>query len=181
MQSLAQDGRPPAAPIARQRRQVQQQQVHSSVLQEHARHRQRLFQVVRREDDEPLERDASRGRLDRVQAPAQVQVGGQPAGGLDLGNRLKGERGLAARAVTAEGRSCGPRQTAQPQDGVQGAEAAGDGPLVRDRPDGGPAVRRFVRNRLRRHRERAHHFPAPARSCPTPAFPQGRQSRFDVA
>ena len=86
VQSLAESGRGQTRAIARQRRQVQQQQVHRSVLKKHRRHRQRLLEGVRREDDQPFERNAPSRRLHRIAATREVQVGGYPAGRLSPGD-----------------------------------------------------------------------------------------------
>ena len=125
VQSLAQSGRGQTRATARLGRQIQQQQVHRSVLEEHRRHRQRLFQSVRREDDEPFQRHAPSRRLHRIQASPEVQVGGYSAGGLDPGDGPQPEGGLAARPVSLESGSGGSRQPAQPEDGIQRPKAAG--------------------------------------------------------
>jgi hypothetical protein len=82
---------------------VQQQQVDGSILEEHRRHGQRLFQRIRCQNDQPVELDAPSHSLDRIQAPGQVQVRHDPAGGLDLSHRLQRERRLAACPITVEG------------------------------------------------------------------------------
>jgi hypothetical protein len=156
VQPLAEDGRGQTRAIARQGRQVQQQQVHRSVLEEHRRHRQRLLESVRREDDQPFERHAPSRRLHRVEAPREVQVGGYPAGGLDLGDRPQPESGLAARPVPLESRGRSARQPAQTQDGVERAKAGGDRPFIcRGRRNLRPAQRpHFVfQSGPRRHRQ----------------------------
>lgn len=177
VQSLAQSGRGQTQAIARQRRQVQQQQVHRSVLEEHRRHRQRLLDGVRREYDQPFELNAPSRRFDRVEAPREVQVGGYPTGGLDLGDGPQPESGLAARSGPLEGRDRGTRQSPQAEDGIQSAKAGGYRPLVRDDRRN---RRFFVRDGPRRHRQRPQDLPAPARSCPSPAIPEGLESSLDV-
>ena len=82
---------------------IQQQQVDGSILEEHRRHGQCLFQRIRRQNDQPVELDAPSHSLDRIQAPGQVQVRHDPAGGLGLRYRLQRERRLAAGSITAEG------------------------------------------------------------------------------
>ena len=84
-----------------------------SVLEEHRRHRQRLLERARRQDDQPVQLHAPGHGLDRIQAPGQVQVGGYPARGLGLGDGPQRQRGLAAGAVAVEGRGRGARQPAQ--------------------------------------------------------------------
>jgi hypothetical protein len=153
---LAEDGRGPTRAIARQGRQVQQQQVHRSVLEEHRRHRQRLLESVRRESDQPFESHAPSRRLHRVEAPREVQVGGYPAGGLDLGDGPQPQSGLAARPIPLESRRRSARQSAQTQDGIERAKAGGDRPFIcRGRRNLRPAQRpHFVfRSGPRRHRQ----------------------------
>jgi len=136
------------------RRQVQQQDIHRSVLEEHRRDRERLVQRLRREHDEPLELNASRRRFDRIQAAREIQIGRDAAGRLGLRDRLEGQRGLAAGAVALERYGCRPGQTAQTENGVQRTKAGGDDPLVR-RPKRRP--KRLVGTLLefRSDRERA--------------------------
>ena len=156
VQPLAEDGRGQTRAIARQGRQVQQQQVHRSVLEEHRRHRQRLLESVRREDAQPFERHAPGRRLPRVEAPREVQVGDYPAGSLDLGDSPQPESGLAARPVPLESRGRSARQPAQTQDGVERAKAGGDRPFIcRGRRNLRPAQRpHFVfQSGPRRHRQ----------------------------
>jgi hypothetical protein len=194
VQPLPQGGRG-GARAARQGRQIQQQQVHRSVLEEQRRHRQRLLESVRREHDQPFERDSPSHRLDRIEAPREVQVSGYTPGGLNPGDGLQPESGLAARSVTLEGGGSGARQPAQPEDCIERTKAgryrrvANRPRLVRmDRLDRGVAYRpRLVfLHRLRRNGQRPHDLGpsrwasyTPARSCPTPAIPEGRQSNLD--
>ena len=104
-------------------RQVQQQQVHRSILEKHGRHRQRLLERVRRQDDQPLELNASSHGLHRIQASGQIQIRRDPAGGLGLGHGPQRECRLTAGPIAVEGSRRGARQPAQPEDRVQGSKA----------------------------------------------------------
>ena len=159
-------------------RQIQQQQVHRSILEKHGRHRQRLLERIRRQDDEPLELNAPGNGLHRIQASGQIQIRRDPAGSLGPGHGLQRERRLPAGPIAVQGRGCGARQTAQPQDRIQGAKAGRYRPIRRGRQAARQHLRVDIRTRPRGHRQRPHHFNsprwescAPARSCPTPAFP----------
>jgi hypothetical protein len=180
---------------------VQQQQVDGSILEEHRRHGQRLFQRIRRQNHQPVELDAPSHSFDRIQTPGQVQVRHDPAGGLGLSHRLQRERRLAAGPIAMEGGGRGERQTAQPEDLIQGAKAGGYRSIRSDR--GNTRSVRHARHarharqilrivaRPRRYCQRPHDLGsprlgsvgasnAPARSCPTQAVPEGRQSGLDV-
>jgi hypothetical protein len=178
-------------PVGRPSGQVQQQQIHGPVLEEHGCHGQGLCQRIRRQHDEPLQPDASRYGLDGIQASGKVQIRGDPAGGLGLGDRLEGQSGLAARAVALEGYSCGPRQPAKTEDRIQSPKAGGDGSLVqsaerpaerslRRQPDSLPRLIRPLGLvglfRPRSDRESSVYLYTPARSRPSKASTEGIQS-----
>ena len=105
-ESLRQSGRRDSSSIQGPGLQVQQQQVHGSILEEHRRHRQRFLERARRQDDQPVQQDAPSHRLHRIQAPGQIQVCRDPAGGLGLGHGLEREGRLAAGPVAVD---CGGR------------------------------------------------------------------------
>jgi hypothetical protein len=135
------DGRKPVYPIAQFCRrtrlvrraggQIQQQQVHGPVLEEHRGHGQGLCQRIRRQHDEPLQPDASRYGFNRIQASGQVQIRGDSAGGLGLRDRLESQSGLAAGAVSLKGYSCRPWQPSEAENRIQGPKTGGDGSIVR--------------------------------------------------
>ncbi len=188
------------------RRQIQNQQIDRSILEEHRRHRERFLRRRRNEHDKPFEADAPRHGLHRIQAPGQVQVRGYPARRLDPGDRLKRQRGLTARPVPPKRRRRRTRQAAQTEDLVQRAKAGGDCRAAyrpwlfrRHRSRSGSrswsrsggrsqagqtrAVDRLVgilRHRPRRYRQRAQHLPTPARSRSAPPFPEGCKSGLDL-
>jgi hypothetical protein len=155
-------------------RQVQQQQVHRPVLEEQRRHGQRLLDGIRHQDDQPVQLDTPRRRLDRVQAVGQVQEGRDAAGRLGPGDSAQGQCRLAAAGLAPQGRGRIARQSAQPEDRVQRPEARRHGPPA-NRPFDDPTVLRRGR-----HGQRAQHLSAPTGSCPAPAFPEGRESGLDA-
>jgi len=146
------------------RRQVQQQHVHRSVLEEHRRHRQRLLQRIRRQDDEPVQLDAPSHGLDRIQASGQIQIGRDPSRGLDLGHRLQRERRHPAGPLAAQGSGRGAWQPAQSEDRIQSPKAGGYRPIRSVRQAARRArrpVRVEDRTRPRRHRQRPHDLDSP--------------------
>jgi hypothetical protein len=108
--------------------QVQNQDVHDPALEERAGHGKRLVERGRGEDGEPLEAHAPADRLDRVEAPREVDPGGQRTPGLGLGHRPQSERGRPARSAPPEDDRAGPWQAAAGQESVQLGEAGGDRP-----------------------------------------------------
>jgi len=175
-------GRNPGT-IQRSRLQVQQQQVDCSILEEHRRHRQRLLERSRRQDDQPVQLDATSHGFDRIQAPGQIQIGHDPACRLGMGRGLQRERRLAARPIAVQSGGRCTRQPAQSEDRIQSSKTGGYRSIVRRRRQPRHArqiVRIEYRDPSRGHSQCPHDLAAPARSCPTPAFPEGRQSRLDV-
>jgi hypothetical protein len=75
--------------------QVDQQQVDGPCREERRRQRERLLEILWREDDEPFGADAPRHRLDRVERPGEVQPRDDESGGLRLGSQAECERRLA--------------------------------------------------------------------------------------
>lgn len=174
--------------------QVQQEQVHRAVLEERGGHRQGLAERARHEDDEPLEANAARHRLDRVQAPGEVQIGDDPAAPLDRRGKPEGERRLAARCLAVESGGGGPGQAARPEDRVERGEAgrddlaevgrAGPGQApagAGGRLDGGLTDRLGQRQRRRpgNQGERADDVHRGSGRYLAPALPEGGQSRGD--
>ena len=172
-----------AGAVERPVRQVEQQEIDRSVLEQHRRHGHRLGERIGREDDEPFQPHPARDRLDRVEAPGQVQVCDKSAGGLGMGGGLQRQRGLATGPVPVECSGRSAWQAAKPKDRVQGGETGGDGPLV-EMLDGPPDRLRGLRLVLdpsrRIDRQGSDHLRPPARGCASPALPEGRQRGFDV-
>jgi hypothetical protein len=188
VESLGQDGRRKPGSAQWPIRQVQQQQIDGSILQQHCRHSQRFLERDRREDDEPLELDPASNRLYRVKASGKIQIRHDPAGRLGLSHGLKRQRRLAAGPFAVDGSGCSARQPAQSEDRIQGPKAGRDGSIRRARQTTRYArqpLRAEVRTRPWRYSQRAHDLGSPrwasytpARSCPTPAIPEGRESRL---
>jgi len=120
-------------PLQRPHRQVQQQQIHGSVLEEHRRHCQRFLQRARRQDDQPVQLDSPRHGLNRIQASGQIQIRHDPARRLSLSSGLQREGRLAAGSITVQGSGRGAWQAAQPKDRVQSAKAGWYRPIRRSR------------------------------------------------
>ena len=187
MQPIGQTHRGHAGRIERTVRQIQYQEIDRSILKKHRGHGQRFLERSRRDHDQPFELDAPCHGFDRVEASSQVQVRGYPARGLGLGDCPQRQSRLATRltAVKSGGRDAW--QAAQAEDCIELAEAGRDRPLV-ERFCGAAGLGAVVRNGLRGDRQGSDHLPfpirpagrSPTRSCPSPAFPKGRQSSLDV-
>ena len=169
-----------ASPIARQ---VDDEEVHRAARDERPGHRQRLVQGDRLENNQPLETNPSRDRLDRVEAAGQIDIGDDRAGGLGFGRKAQGEGGLAARGIPPDGERGRARDPTRAEDGVQRGEPGPDDPLVVDRPSRAALwlVGEWDRG------ERPHDRHGPAERLPTdpwrglsPARPEGRQGRRHV-
>ncbi len=79
--------------------------------------------MVGAEHHEPLEVDAPRDRLDRVERPGRVEVGDHRPASLRLGAEPQGEGRLATRDVAFQRRRGRAWQAAGPQDRVERREA----------------------------------------------------------
>ena len=112
-------------------REVHDENVHGPRGQERARERERLREVHRCEHHEPLRANAAGDGLHRVERAGEVQPGDDRARGLGLGGESQGDRGLARRAVPAEGDGGRARQPAGPEDRVQRGEPGGHDAAVR--------------------------------------------------
>ncbi len=110
--------------------QVQHQQVHRPGGEQRARQRQRLLEVLRHKDHQPLWADAARHRLHGVERPGEVEPGHDGPGGLGLRRHPEGERRPSRAGAPAEHHSGRARQPARPEHGVQRGEARGDHPAV---------------------------------------------------
>ncbi len=110
-------------------REVQDEDIDRARLEEAARHRERLPGRTWDEDREPLEAHPAGSRLDRVEAPGEVDPGDQRATGLGLRDGPQGQRRRAARSGTPERDGAGPREAAGRQQRIQLGEAGGDHPV----------------------------------------------------
>lgn len=111
-------------------RQVDQQEVDRPPLDEHPRHRQAVVDRVGREDDEPIEANPARDRLDRIEAPGEIEPGDDRTARLGLGREAESERRLAAREIAPDGDARLARETAAAEDRVEDGEPGPDDPAV---------------------------------------------------
>lgn len=111
-------------------RKVEEQEVDRPPLGERPRHRQAVVDRVRREDDEPVEANPARDRLDRIEAPGEIEVGDDRTTRLGLGREAEGERRLAAREIAPDGDARLAREAAAAEDRVEGGKPGPDDPAV---------------------------------------------------
>jgi len=161
-------------------REIDEEQVDRATLDERPGHRQAVVDRIWRQDDEPFEPDASGGRLDRIEAPGEIEVGDDRAARLGLGRETQRQRRLAARQVPTNGHARTSGHAPGADDRIERGEAGPDDPAVVRSPD------RERRSRCTgdfRHRQGdggqgADYLTDLAdspRSCRTPACLQGRQ------
>lgn len=112
-------------------RQIYEEEVDRTTGQERGGDRQAFVEAHRGDDDEPLEPDPAGDRLDRIEAPGEIEPGDDPAGGLGLRRDPEGERRPPARAATADRDARAPRQAARPEDRVELREPGRDDPSGR--------------------------------------------------
>ncbi len=182
-------GGEPAEPIGepgrpvRTRWQVHDEEVHGPPGQERSCDREALVGTGRGEDDEPLQPDAAGHGFHRVERRCEVQPGDNRPARLGFRNKPECERGSAARKVSAQREAHPARQSAGPEDGVQGRKAGG--------VDTGEIRGRLRDRQCGRHRERPHHHPdggsvpggarrGGARRGRSPARLKGREGRRHV-
>ena len=77
-------------------REVHDEEIHGPAGQERARDGEALVQVRRRDDHQPIRRDAPGAGLHRIEAPGEVQPGHDQPGRLGLCRDPQRERGGAA-------------------------------------------------------------------------------------
>ena len=160
-------------------RQVEDEQVDRPGREEVARHRQALVERVGDEDGQPFDSDATGDRLDRIEAPPDIDPGDDRTTALGLGSQTKGERRDAGRARPRQGDAPATRHARRPEDGVEGGEARSKGRLEPREP-------------IRRARQafdlgkglqcqRANDRGRRPRRGVAPAHPKRRESRREVA
>ena len=169
---------------------VDEKEVDRPALHERSSHREAVVDRFRGKDDEPFEADPPGDRLDRIEAPGQVEVRDDRPARLSLGREAESESRLAAREIAPDGNARFTGDTARPKDRVERGKASPDDPAV-IAPDGRAGrgrrrqglrdLRTLRPRRLRQRdgRQCSDHVtdrcPEPARSCSTPACLQGCQ------
>ena len=108
------------------RGQVDDEQVDRSTRQQGAGEREPFAGVVRTDDEEPAQVDAARDRLERVEGPAEIEIGHDRACPLCLRHAAERQRRLAARGVAAEDGARLARQAARPEECIEDGEAGRD-------------------------------------------------------
>jgi hypothetical protein len=180
MQPVAQFRRPLRSREAR--RQVEHEQVHRAAGEQRRRDGQALIEIRRRHDDEPLEANATRNRLDRVECLPEVEPRDDRARRLRLRHGSQRNGGFAARARPPQRDAGGSRQAARSQDRVECREPCRDDVAGRERRRKRPLLDAF-RGEWR-GRERSDDAPHvrvsghPRRrpwSCRSPARLEGRE------
>ncbi len=173
--------------------QIRDEEVHRPALEQGAGHRQPLIERLRGQDHQPFEPDAARDGLHRIQAPGEIQPGHDRPGRLGLRHEPQSERGLATRVIAADRQAGLAGNTAGAENRVEGGEAGGHDRADRLSTDvRGSFDRPRSIEHLRHRRQRPHDPAVPttrwhaaldpetARSCRTPAIPEGRQGGRDV-
>ena len=112
-------------------RQIDDEQVHRSTGHQCAGDREALVQRFRREDDEPVQPNPAGDRLDRVEAPGEVQPGDDRAVDLGLCREPERECRLAGARLAPERHARAARQATRTDDRVEARKAGPDDPLVR--------------------------------------------------
>jgi hypothetical protein len=152
--------------------QVEDEQVDRPSRQQAAGDRQTLVEAGRRDDHEPVEVDAARDRLDRVEAARQVEPGHDRSLCLCFGSDTEAQRGPAAGPLAADRDAGRPGKAARPEDRIERGEAGADDAVVGSRVVLGLDVLRHIRHEC----QRADHL----RSCGTPPGPEARDSGIHI-
>ena len=121
-------------------RQVDHQQVHRAGGEQRAGHRERLLEVLRGQDDQPLGVDATAHGLDGVEGAGEVQPRDDRPAGLCLRGDPQRDGRAAGRGLPAERDRGGARQAARAEDRVQRGEPRRDDAAVQVRGGLGGAV-----------------------------------------
>jgi hypothetical protein len=112
-------------------RQIDEEEVDRASGQERGSDREAFVERRRGDDDEPLEPDPAGDRLDRVEAPGEIEPGDDPAGGLGLRRDPESQRRPTARAAAPDGHARAPRKSTGPEDRVELGEPGRDDPFGR--------------------------------------------------
>jgi hypothetical protein len=173
----------PGRPGDRTSRKIDHEDVHGAAGEEHPGDRESLVEGFGSQDDEPVQPDAARRGLDRVERPGKIQPGDDRAVRLGLGDEPEGEGGGTRAGSAAKGDARAPWQPARADDGVKSGKAGPDDPLDAGsrlaRRSGDPSELGWVvgwLGRKRCRRQRSDHLG----SCSTPSRLEGRQSSRHV-
>ncbi len=179
------------------RGQIDEQQVHRPTLEQRPGDAQPLVQGLRRQDDEPLQPNAARDGLHRIERAREIQIRDDRAASLCLRSEPERERGLAAGRIAVHRDTRQPWHAARAKDRVQCREPGLDDPPVIElrRTLRGPIVERprdrcerisgHVLHGQRQRREcpdrgRVRRVPHRPRSCRAPASLEVRESGSDL-
>ena len=121
--------------------QVHDQQVHGPGGQQRAREGERLLEVHRRQDHQPLRADTARDGLHGIEGTGEVQPRDDRPAGLRLRGGPQRDRRPARGRGPAQRDRGGTRQPARTEDGVQRREPRGDDAAVGVRGRGPGAAR----------------------------------------
>jgi hypothetical protein len=157
--------------------QVDDEQVDGPTCEQRAGDGQALLGIVRSQDDEPFRLDPAGHRLDGIERGREIQPRHDRPGGLGLRDESQGQRGSAARDVTAHREPHPARHAARPEDRIELGEAGRmDAVGVARRSRGRSEVRRLERDR----RKRADHLAGKSGRRRTPARAKGREGRGEI-
>jgi hypothetical protein len=154
------------------RPEIQHEHVHGPCLEEGAGHRESLGEVVRDEHREPFEVDPAGDRLDRIEAPRQVDPGGERTRGLGPGQGPHGQCGRPARGRARQGDRPCPRQAAPGEQRIERREPGGDDVAGNGRARHLPWL---LPGEWQRG-ERPEHLRSPPRGGGAPAFAKAGES-----
>ena len=110
--------------------QVEDEQVDGAAGEQASRDRQAFVEARRRDDDEPVEVDATGDCFDRVEAARQVEPGDDGSLGLRLSHDPQAQRRPPARALSPDRDTGRLRQTARTEDRVERREPGPDDAVV---------------------------------------------------
>ncbi len=100
-------------------REVDEQQIDRTPLDQGTGHREAFVEGFGREDDEPFEPNTPGDGLDGIEAGADVEPGDDRSAGLCLCDEPERERGLAARMIAAQRNTRVARNSTRAEDGIE--------------------------------------------------------------
>jgi hypothetical protein len=166
---------------------IQDEQIHRPTGQQRTGDGKAFVEGGRGDDHEPLEANAARDGLDRVEGAGEIQPRDDPTRDLRLGDHAEREGGPAARTVAADRDARRARQASGAEDGVQAGKPGVDDPVVGTGVVAGLAGERLGRERgalvvgergVRRRGDGQRSDDL--RSCRSPSSLEARQGRRHV-